>query len=447
MASTKKIKPLPTEEKPAAVEAAPVEIHAEKTPTSRPIVQENYRVVRTWTEKKAIDDIEPEFDNNEIDDDEPAAALIADFEDSDPIASAARAIGGSRSAWSMTVARLPRYSKDERTDSKSRVHVATLQIPDADYLLEGRYIEEIQARFAKGNDVNWFIATVRENNKLYKHLPPFAVEPPDPAIIAAQNPAAQNPAAQISFIQPQSAEDGFKKFAQQARQFAELRDLLFPQSGQEYAQPQRSREDDSALSTERALLHLISQDEKAVDGIVSKLLRPSGASKEISWMELVFEAVRNDTLPKMIREAKTLLETAARQNAAGLQAPPPAASPAPLAPFAPPPQPAAMPTQPQPAASQIEPHVQLLNFTVQSYLQKWPPETASDFIVEYEAQYPAVTPYISAFLALEPAQAAGWIALNVPGADSLANDAGAHDWIAKLQSALKSGDDDGNKDS
>lgn len=439
MASTKKIKSLPVEEKPAQIEADLIESEAIKPP----IVQESHRIIRTWTEKKSIDEIEPVSDDDEIEEYEPAGALLTEIEDSDPIATAARAIGGSRSAWSMTVARLPKFSKDERTDSKSRVHVATIQIPDAEFLLEGRYIEEIQTRFAKGNDVNWFVATVRENNRLHTHLPPFAVEPPDPATIAAQNPAAQNPAAQISFIQQPSAEDGFKKFAQQAKQFAELRDLLFP-SGHEPAQPQRSRDEDGPLSTERALLHLISQDEKAVNGIVSKLLRPSGASKDISWMELIFEAVRNDTLPKMIREAKTLLETAARQNNAGAQAPQLAAPPAP---FAPPPQPAAMPTQPQPAASQIEPHIQLLNFTVQAYLQKWPPETAAEFIIEFEAQHPVVTPYISAFLALEPAQAAGWIGLNVPGADSLANDESAHDWIAKLQTALKAGEDETNTSS
>lgn len=403
--------------KPEEVEEAAVII--EESPA--PVVKEHHRVVRTWESKRPLsdegdDDVEIEEVEEEI---ETASEPI------DPIAKLLHEIGASRSSWAMHVSRLPKYNRDERTDPKSRVFVGTLTIPDATYLEEAKYIEDIQARFAKGTETNHFLCCVRRDNRNYSYLPVISVEPPDPITAAKQQ--VENPGAPINIFQTPQA-DGFDQFVKQAKRFAELRDLLFPQTMLEKIQP--PQQNPEALTTERALMHLVSQDQSMLDGIVTKLLKPSGGAREISLMELAFEAIKNDTFPKMIREAKALLLETKNLT--------PDQSPAPIAPGAmnaPAPMPAA-PTPP-PAPSNLPPEVQLLNFAVQAHVQGWPAKAAADFIIEFEEQNPSVAPYVSAFLGMPADQAVQWLTNTIPQAAHLADSPKAAEWIADLQAALK----------
>lgn len=401
---------------------SPVIEETESAPA--PVVKEHHRVVRTWESKRPLNDeaeIEIEEEDEEIETvDEPI----------DPIARLLHEIGASRSSWAMHVSRLPRYGRDERTDPKSRVFVGTLTIPDATYLEEAKYIEDIQARFAKGSETNHFLCCVRRDNRNYSYLPVISVEPPDPITAAKQQ--GENPGAPINIFQTPQA-DGFDQFVKQAKRFAELRDLLFPQTMLEKIQP-APQQNNEALTTERALMHLVSQDQGMLDGIITKMLKPGGSAREISFMELAFEAIKNDTLPKMIREAKALLlET---KNLPPDQSPAPFAPGAPLAPA---PMPAA-PTPP-PAPSNMPPEVQLLNFAVQAHVQGWPAKAAADFIIEFEEQNPSVAPYVSAFLGMPADQAVQWLTSTIPQAAHLADSPKAAEWIAELQAALKPEDE------
>ncbi len=392
-----------------------------------PVVKEHHRVVRTWESKRPLVD---DPDDDEIIE-EVEEEIESVSEPIDPIARLLHEIGASRSSWAMHVSRLPKYGRDERTDPKSRVFVGTLTIPDAQYLAEGKYLEDIQARFAKGQETNHFYCCVRKDNRNYSYMPVVSVEPPDP--ITAAKAQVENPGAPINIFQTPQA-DGFDQFVKQAKRFAELRDLLFPQTMLEKMQP-APQQNNEVLTTERALMHLVSQDQNMLDGIISKLLKPAGGQRETGWMELVFAAIQNDTLPKMIREAKSLiLET---QNPAANQPP---LSPAPLAPGAlnapaPAPMPAA-PTPP-PAPSNIPPEIQLLNFAVQAHVQGWPAKAAADWIIEFEEQNPSVAPYVTGFLGMQSDQALTWLTSTIPNAAHLADSPKAAEWIADLQTALK----------
>lgn len=395
----------------------------------QPVVKETHRVVRTWEARKPL----AEDDDEEYEIEESAEEIESVSEPIDPIARLLHEIGASRSSWAMHVSRLPKYGRDERTDPKSRVFVGTLTIPDATYLEEAKYIEDIQARFAKGSETNHFLCCVRRDNRNYSYLPVISVEPPDPITAAKQQ--VENPGNPINIFQTPQA-DGFDQFVKQAKRFAELRDLLFPQAMLEKIQPpQQSNE---ALTTERALMHLVSQDQGMLDGIITKMLKPAGGAKEISLMELAFEAIRNDTLPKMIKEAKALLlETRQITD----QAPAPLAPVAPGAPIAPNPAPMPAAPTPPPAPSNIPPEIQLLNFAVQAHVQGWPAKAAADWIIEFEEQNPSVAPYVTGFLGMESVQALQWLTSTIPQAASLADSAKAAEWIADLQAALKPEDE------
>lgn len=419
MPQTAKKKPKRAEE---IAEDPQITVEEEAAPA--PVVKEHHRVVRTWESKRPLAD-ETEFEVEEEDEE-----IETVEEPIDPIARLLHEIGASRSSWAMHVSRLPKYGRDERTDPKSRVFVGTLTIPDATYLEEAKYIEDIQARFAKGSETNHFLCCVRRDNRNYSYLPVISVEPPDP--ITAAKAQVENPGAPINIFQTPQA-DGFDQFVKQAKRFAELRDLLFPQTMLEKIQP--PQQNPEALTTERALMHLVSQDQSMLDGIVSKLLKPSGGAREISLMELAFEAIKNDTLPKMIREAKALLLETKNLT--------PDQSPAPLAPLAPgamnAPAPAPMPAAPTPppAPSNIPPEIQLLNFAVQAHVQGWPPKAAADWIIEFEEQNPSVAPYVTGFLGMQSDQALNWLTSTIPQAAHLADSPKAAEWIADLQAALK----------
>lgn len=412
-----------------AIEAqAPIEEEAQ------PVVKETHRVVRTWEARKPL----AEDDDEEYEIEESAEEIESVSEFTDPIARLLHEIGASRSSWAMHVSRLPKYGRDERIDPKSRVFVGTLTIPDATYLEEAKYIEDIQARFAKGTETNHFLCCVRRDNRNYSYLPVVSVEPPDPLTAAKQQ--VENPGAPINYFTMPSADDGFKRFVQQAKQFAELRDLLFPQAMLEKIQP--PAQSNEQLTTERALMHLVSQDQGMLDGIITKMLKPAGGQRETSWMELAFEAIKNDTLPKMIREAKSLLlETRAGvmppqpdllQSPGALNAPASAPAPMPAAPSTPP---------PAPSIQNLPPEVQLLNFAVQAHVQGWPAKAAADWISEFEEQNPSVQPYVTGFLSMDSIQALQWLTSTIPQAAHLAESAKAAEWIADLQAALKPEED------
>lgn len=266
---------------------------------SPPMVKETHRVVRTWAEEKPISEFEEEdFDETE---EEPAEEIAPSPDD--PIAKVLNEIAGSRSNWSLQVARLPNYDRDNRTDPKSRRHCGVLSIPDADYLKEERYLEDLQHKFARGQNGNWFLMCVRRDNRNFAYLPPVCVEPPLPEVMAAKA-AESNGSAPINIYNPSvPAVDGFKQFIAQAKQFAELRDLLFP--GGPVAAVPASNAHNEPLTDERALLHILNREGDIVDSVTSKLkglLRNgNGGSEEKGVWDVVVAALTSPTLPQTIQ--------------------------------------------------------------------------------------------------------------------------------------------------
>jgi len=118
---------------------------------------------------------------------------------------------------------------------------------------------------------------------------------------APQSPATENP---IETYQPSAAPvDPMGSLLKQAKQFGELRKLLFPEVEN---QPARNP-NDGQQATEQALFTLMNADNSLVETVASKLrgfLRGNGASSETerSWVDVLYAAIQNDTLPKLISQ-------------------------------------------------------------------------------------------------------------------------------------------------
>ena len=283
---------------------SPTTVEVELKSVARPTVVENHQVVRRWREEKTLDEVEEdEFD----DDDGNEGGDDVDIAADDPIAKVLSEIAGSRSTWSVSVSRLPNYDKDNRTDPKSRRFAGSLSIPDAEYLKEERYLEDLQQKFARGQNGNWFLMCVRRDNRNFAYLPPVCVEPPAPEMIAAK--AIENGNTPINIFNPQQNPGDlmdamlkqFEKFnkLQTAMMPPWMKDMQFPA-----AAPVASTGNDQ-LTDEKALLHILNREGDIVDAVVSKLkglMKGNSAVEEKSWADVAVAALTSPTLPTVISQ-------------------------------------------------------------------------------------------------------------------------------------------------
>lgn len=282
-------------------------------PVQKPVVIERHQVVRRWKEEKPLDEAEDDFEDDLTDE---------EFEDRregdvvDPIAKAADEISGSSSIWSFSVFRLPNYERDNRTDSRSRRLSGTLPVPDEHYIREQLFLDDLQ-KFARGRESNWFLLVLRRDNRIDRYLPPFCVDPPLPDATTLKAVENGNTPINIYNPYPQPTVDGFKQFIAQAKQFAELRDLLLPANLIQQSLP-TTTVNSEPLTDERALLHILNRDEGIVDTVVSKLrglMKGNGIADEKGPWDAVVAALTSPTLPTVISQLVAQFKAQAANSA------------------------------------------------------------------------------------------------------------------------------------
>lgn len=370
---------------------------------SVPLVQERHQVVRQWIEEKPLDEISEPANLVE----EPPAPI-------DPIAEAVSFIAGSHSNWSIGIERLKNYARDRRTSPDARSFCGNLPVPDADYLTSGIYREDIQARWAKPPETNYFLLALRRDNRIFKWLPIIAVDPPDPVTLAKAQ--AENPTS-VVFQYPQ--QDGLRQFVQQAKQFSEVRDLLFPGA----AQPPQPVQP-AINTTEQAMFHLLNADGGVVEEIAGKLrgllnTRADG-NREPTFMDIGLALAQKFDLQAVLREARALVAEA-KGNPQAAQAiasqPPPAQA-----------------SQPPPLP---ESAMQMINFTLHAVQQGWPPENAAQWLIEFEQKNPDASSYLDLIVKMPGDKVLTWLAQAAPQATSLAARPETKIWLEAVQTILK----------
>jgi len=430
MGRTKKITSLPRA-KPARIQ------EEEKTV---PTVRETHHVNRTWVEERSIDEIEAgESEDFSID---------PDLEPPDPIQAIIDEISLKHANWAMHVYRLPNYDKDQRTDPKSRKFCGTLSIPDGDYLLQDTYLQDIQEKFARPGEINTFLIIIRKNNLMFREFPIVTVEPPPPDVLAKMAPAPGMNG--VTILNQHPSQDPIKDLVRQVKQLSEIRDaLLPPELLKQITLPQQQAQA-NPVTDETAMFHLLNRDGEIIDNLVGKFkdaVRRRDGQHEPTFMDLALAAINNNTLPKMMDKAMEMLGSIlnARNGAqvangmAGSPAPvPPGAAPAPV-PTDPAVNPAASPNgQPATTMTSMTPEIALLNFAIHQCAYNSEAGAVAEWIITYEEQYPAVSPYVNMFVAMPPADALEWLSKSVPDAAHIAQMAHALTWIEGVQNEIKS---------
>lgn len=157
------------------------------------------------------------------------------------------------------------------------------------------YLENIRA--FSGPGTYWL--TIRAGKSIVAQWQEKIAGTPQNNVATAENPTP------IQY-QPAAAIDPMASLLKQAKQFGELRKLLAPDGE---IQPQRSP-NDGQQTTEQALFTLMNADSGLVDTVASKLrglLRGNNGSNEAerSWIDVLYVAIQNDTLPKLINQLAT----------------------------------------------------------------------------------------------------------------------------------------------
>lgn len=410
--------------------------------------QQVHRIVTTFKKDVPIDDVEAlsvedeteDEDEEDLEDDsvpDPVQEMLGDLN-----------VSPHSHSWTMIVERLPEYEKNGRSDQNAkRVNCGTRPVT-----LD--FVEDIRREFARPYKPNNFRITFKRDGKIRAHWPgALSLEPPPYDEIAqfeAKAQAAAPPAITINNSgQPQS----FKQMVDQMKQLAELRTVLFPELAQLSTTQASTPAQTQPLTTESALLHLVSADEsmmeKAVNGLSRLFRKAEGAAHEIGFMEIAFEAIKNNTLPQLMREFRAMMRDGAQISNGQTPASTPTLPESPKVDH-PEAQPRAITdnqTQPQGAPSNgpgvsFPPHIQLLNHVIESFDKEEAVETTADWISAFEKIYPGVTPFIELFLAQSPEAALQWLAQAAPQTQPITAAPNAQAWVTALQNALNEGGPD-----
>lgn len=415
--------------------------------TEEPLLaQQRHRIVTEYVKTVPVND-DDDDDDNDNDDliDNDGKAETSPPTPEDPMEVLLREIGASQSNWTLVVDRLPNYQRDGASHARVRfIRCGTFQLTPE--ILQGEaYIEEIQTRWARPGKANDFRLCVRRDGRIHSHLPVLTLEPPEPDVLAK---AIANEQPPFNFThQPDNSLDAFLK---QAEKFAKLRAVLgWDPPAQQTAQQNITQQ---PLTTEAALLHLVSSDEslmeKAVNGLSKLFRRTDDGAREIGLIDIAFEAIKNNTLPQLVREFRAMIRDGGQSNG-------PPQTPAPALPqqnvldaASQGSQPdqgghnAHTQTQPQSPPSNAQtsdplpPHIQLLNFAISSCANNAPIKATAQWIDSFESLNPGVRPYTEMFLTMTPAEALQWLAQAAPQTQPITNAPHVHKWVAELQQAL-----------
>lgn len=382
------------------------------------VAVETHEIVTRYEVEKPIEKFssapEQEIDQEEIDlgaAEEPLsydAKLERFFEE----------VQSASSKWEMIVYRLSNYDIDGRTDIRAPRRERVGKLP---FNLE-TYEDEITLNYAKPGLVNIFLPEIRKDGQYHSVLPVLRTSPPSPD--EAPGLYVQNAPAPVGA--PAAPVDPFAQLEKTLEILAKVRRVI--------PEPEAPAAAPAAVTTvEQAMLVMMNADGSLVENFANKMqriLKGNGGSHEIGWMELVMEAIKSDTLPKMIKEAKNLL-LEANGNAQISQAAPQtiAANGVPPAP------PSTPPPIPAPPAE-----IQLLNFAITACAQNMPPPEAVERIESFASLNPSINPFLDLFVSLPPQEALDWLSKAIPQAAEVTQLPHAKLWIEEVQKIMSADD-------
>ncbi len=311
-------------------------------------------------------------------------------------------LDNSSAGYTLRIYRLPSFSKNYvRGINSTRREFCEAVALTPDYL---QYIKET---WGAGS---YQLELRDENNKIVRRRPVSIAAPLIDRGPAAVRNAVENPAAAPA-----------DPFAEIERVFGLMKKFQMIGGMQNPAPPPPDE-----MTPERALLTLASANDdlvkRAADSLTGLLFRDGERPSEPSITEIIFEAVKRDTLPRMVSEivaafrpGAAIINTAAPDDYATFKAPATDAAPVMIA--------------PAPEMILLSEIVRLCSF------QAATPAVAS-FVDSFISQHADIKPYVDMFISMTVPDAKSFLKTAIPAAESVLNLPHVDEWITSLQKEL-----------
>lgn len=361
---------------------------------------------------------EDENEEEEYEDDEEEEIAAAPAPPSDPIAELLAEIGASSASYAIVVSRLANFERDQRTDPRSRTYCGALSVPDADYLAEERYKEDIQLKWSRPGKANYFQCQIKKNGKNLVFLPNvIAIEPLTPRELAEKEHA---PAAPAPFMYASENTSGgeLKGFIKMAKELQGVG--LFPNFAEMRATAPQSLPAATEMTDELAMLRIIKADDetrkKLFEGVRGLM---NGGEKQTGLVDIVMLALQNG--PEIVKAISEIWQQSnpsplnGTQAPAMMQAPPPAPAPPVV----------------------LTPVQELFNFVLSALERRAPVQMVASVIGQKADADREINQMVEAFLSASAQECLDWIVKEVPQAEHIANAPEAASWIDGLQRELK----------
>lgn len=310
-------------------EVLPV-VESEEAPT----VREKHTVVTQWVQNKPLNtDLATEEDSG--DDEDELDDLLPD----DPILETVEEMAENSLDWSLTIYRLPSFEQDGKAGAGYKKFCGSIPIPSPSWLRHQQHLEEIQRRFARNGESNYFKIEARKGNRIKRELGVVAIEPLPVANVPGITglPVDPNNSTINVYGNQQNPADLMDAFTKQFATFQKLQAAMLPPWAKNLdptamAQSQQQAASPAANTTEGALMTLLNADDELLNQAVGKLrkvFRGDGAVEEKGPWDAVVALLTSPTLPQTVSMLAQQFRAPQPDQATGSQPPD---SPPPLPP-------------------------------------------------------------------------------------------------------------------
>jgi len=392
-----------------------VDVLDDEAPVETPTVREKHTVVTQWVQNKPLgSDAIADSDTNDEDDENFIDDLAAD----DPIAEVVEEMAESSLDWSLTVYRLPSFEENGKAGAGYKKFCGSIPVPSPSWLRHQQHLEEIQRRFARNGESNYFKIEARKGNRIKKELGVVAVEPlPTASVPGVALPVDANGSTINVYGNQQNPLDMMEAFTKQFATFQKLQNAMLPPWAKNIDPTAITQQPASVVpnTTEGALMTLLNSDDQLLTAATSKLRKllkgGDDAQEEKSVWDFLTALVTSPTLPQTIQAA--------------------------ISQFRPQPGQANQPTDTAPPTvpPDVAAYQRLLGMLVQAMRLNAPAQTALAALDGFTALFPEHQASVESFLSLETPQLLQMLAQTFPPAAEAVALPHATEWVDKLKAA------------
>lgn len=274
-------------------EVLPV-VESEEAPT----VREKHTVVTQWVQNKPLNtDLATEEDSG--DDEDELDDLLPD----DPILETVEEMAENSLDWSLTIYRLPSFEENGKAGAGYKKFCGSIPIPSPSWLRHQQHLEEIQRRFARNGESNYFKIEARKGNRIKRELGVVAIEPLPVANVPGITglPVDPNNSTINVYGNQQNPADLMDAFTKQFATFQKLQAAMLPPWMKNFDPAQIQPQPAQPQLTGKALvLQALAEDDSIVGDMKTVFRKINGETESKGIWDVVTALLESPIIPSVL---------------------------------------------------------------------------------------------------------------------------------------------------